>query len=83
MRHHLDIPLATDTAQQVLELRRLRGELGTQALDSSNQTLYALPSAIVQRERYVAAVDAAVPEDAAPDEIVPLWHFRGRQGRQG
>ena len=71
MRHHLDVPLATDTEQQVFELRRLRSELGSQALDSSNQRLYPLPSQLVEREAFIADRDAAVP-----DELIPSWHYR-------
>jgi hypothetical protein len=46
--------IATPTAQQVLEARRLRGELSTPQLDSRNLRLYGLPSAVVRREAFAA-----------------------------
>jgi len=50
MGHHLDRTFATDTAQQVFEARRLRGELGPQALDSVNRRLYPLSHYASARE---------------------------------
>jgi hypothetical protein len=61
MAHHLDHLVASDTSQQVLELRRLRGELGPQTLDSQNRRLYGIPSVVVQREAY-AADRQAIPD---------------------
>ena len=45
--------IASDLSQRVLELRRFRGELGPQALDSQNRRLYPLPCVFVQREAFV------------------------------
>jgi hypothetical protein len=50
-----DLPVASDLSKQVLEMRRLRGELGPCELDSSNRRLYSLPCAVVQREAYIAS----------------------------
>ena len=47
-------PIATELTYEVLKLRRLRGELSTPALDSVNRRLYHLPSAFIQRERFLA-----------------------------
>ena len=73
--HPLYREIATDLTQQVFEARRLRGELGLQALDSQNRRLYPIPSAIVQREAFIADRDSTEPDT----EIVPVWHFRGRK----
>lgn len=48
MGHPLDHAVASELSYLVLQKRRERGELSPCALDSSNQTLYALPSRMVQ-----------------------------------
>jgi hypothetical protein len=40
MSHHLDRPIATNNSYESFQLRRLRGELGPCALDSSYRRLY-------------------------------------------
>jgi hypothetical protein len=72
-RHHLDHVIASDTAQQVLEVRRLRGELGFQTLDSQNRRLYALPSHLVQREAFVYDRETVVD--------TYQWNLRGKRSR--
>ena len=57
--------IATPTFQQVLKLRRFRGELGPCALDSTNRVLYSLPSACVQRESFLADRDVVVDHSGA------------------
>lgn len=59
-RHPLDRPIASDLSYQVFEARRLRGELASCALDSSNRRLYALPSQSVQREAFVADRESVI-----------------------
>lgn len=57
MSNHLQ-EVASDLSLQVLNLRRLKGDLGPCALDSSNRRLYPLPCAIVQREAFIADPEA-------------------------
>lgn len=64
--------IASDLSQQVLELRRLRGELGPQALDSQNRRLYAVPCAVVQREGFIADREVAI--DHAQGRLVESRH---------
>lgn len=42
MAHPLDRPIASDLSFQVFQLRARRRELGTQSLDSTNQTLHVI-----------------------------------------
>ena len=46
--------IASDLSYQVLQARRLRGELGPCALDSTNLRLHNIPCAVVQREAFAA-----------------------------
>lgn len=57
MAHHLDRPIATEFSHQALQTRRLRGEDGPCALDSTNRRLYGVPSLIVNRRAFIADVD--------------------------
>jgi len=50
-----DRPIATDYSYEVLAARRLRGDVQTPALDSTNQRLVNVPSMLVQREAYFAS----------------------------
>lgn len=59
--HPLDRAFATDTAQQVLELRARRGELGVQVLDSANRRLYPLVQG-AGGGQFIADPDAFQPE---------------------
>lgn len=76
-KHPLDVPIASDLSQQVLELRRRRLELTTPELDSQNRRFYGLPSHVVQREAFIADRESVQPDT----EIVPTWHFRGKGQR--
>jgi hypothetical protein len=67
MAHYLDHVVASDQSQQVLELRRLRGELGPQQLDSVNRRLHGIPSQVVVREAFIA------DKDATPDSFQGEW----------
>jgi hypothetical protein len=46
--------IASDLSYQVFERRRLKGELGPCALDSTNRRLYGVPSQTVVREAFIA-----------------------------
>jgi hypothetical protein len=48
-----DYPVASDLSYLVFQKRRERGELAPCALDSTNQALYPLPCAVVQRETFI------------------------------
>ena len=78
------IPIASDLSYLVLQKRRERGELGACALDSSNQRLYPLPSAVVQREAFIGSrsiADGFQGEGQSHQfDVIPTWHFRGRKG---
>lgn len=63
-----DTPLASDLSYLVLQKRRRDSELSTPPLDSTLQRLYALPSALVQREAFIA--DRAVAIDQAKARLV-------------
>ena len=73
--HPLDRDIASDLSQLVLKLRRRRGELGAQTLDSSNQTLYALPSQLAGREAFIADRDTVLERD----DLTPTWAWHGRK----
>ena len=81
----MDRPIASDLSQQVLQMRRLRGELGPCQLDSTNRTLYALPCVVVQREAFIAdrqtVLDGFKWEGHVHDFDPTLGHYRGRKGR--
>ena len=81
----MDRPIASDLSQQVLQMRRLRGELGPCQLDSTNRTLYALPCVVVQREAFIAdrqtVLDSFQGEPRLDGAVIPTWHYRGRKGR--
>lgn len=62
-------PIASDLSYECLQLRRLRGELGPCALDSTNQVLHAFPSVLVQREAFV--VDRLDTGDCARPNLQP------------
>lgn len=77
-RHILDHDVASDLSYRVLQLRARRHELGMQALDSSNQKLYALPSQFVEREHFMADLES-VPDSFQGAAPVPAWHWHGRR----
>lgn len=77
MKHHLDIAMASDLSQQVLEMRRRLGEVSAPALDSSNRRLHPLPSQLVQRDAFIADRESTL-EDLA----VPTFHYRGGRKSQ-
>ena len=54
--------IASDLSYEVLQLRARRLELGTQALDSSNQRLAPLPSKLAQFDSFVADRDVALDQ---------------------
>lgn len=58
----MQTPLASDLSQQVLELRRLRHELGPQVLDSLNRRLYQVEG----YRPFVADVDEFAGNTAQP-----------------
>jgi hypothetical protein len=49
-----DTPFASELSNLVLQKRRREFEMATPALDNTLQQLYALPSAVVQREAFIA-----------------------------
>lgn len=57
-----DYPVASDLSYFVFQKRRERGELAPCALDSSNQRLYPIPCAVVQREAFISARPGGVSE---------------------
>lgn len=57
-----DHPIASDLSYLVLQKRRQAGELSPCALDSVNKRLYALPSAIVQREAFIGDREVALDQ---------------------
>jgi len=59
-----DSLIASDLSYFVLQKRRQSGESGPCALDSSNQRLYPLPSALVQREAFMASRETIHDEPA-------------------
>ena len=79
MRHHLDHPIATELSYLTLQARRLRGELGPCELDSVNRRLYPIPSAIVQREAFMADRES-IPDSFQGERTIPTWHFHGGKG---
>jgi hypothetical protein len=64
-------PIASDLSYFVVQKRRERGELGACALDSSHQRLYAIPSLIAHRRRFIPDVDQFGGDSAAPVPLVP------------
>ncbi len=50
-------PIASDLSYLVLQKRRERGELGAGVLNSRNERLYAIPSLIAHRRRFIADPD--------------------------
>jgi hypothetical protein len=77
--HPLDRPVGSDLSQQVLERRRLQGELASAALDSQNRRLYGLPSQCVERHAFIA--DRESVRDSFQGEALrwPVLHRRERQ----
>jgi hypothetical protein len=69
----METPLASDLSQQVLQLRRLRGELSAPELDSTNRRLHGLPSQLVQRESFIASRETVHTEIA--------WEVQRQQRR--
>lgn len=53
----MDTPIASDLSYLVFQKRRRDAELQTPQLDSTNQRLYPIPCAFVQREAFIADRD--------------------------
>ena len=80
MSHHLDRPLASDLSYLCLQKRRERGELAPCRLDSANQRLYAIPSLIANRRRFVADVDEFLTDASGSHRVESVTpSFNGRK----
>jgi hypothetical protein len=72
--------IATELTYLVIQKQRERGELGACSLDNSHQRLYAIPSLIANRRRFIADVDEFLTDAACSqrvDGVTPS--FNGRQ----
>ena len=75
-------PIASDLSYLVLQKRRERGELGACRLNDTNQRLYAIPSLIANRRKFIADVDEFLTDavqSGRVDAVTPSWHFHGRR----
>lgn len=71
--------IASDLSYEVLQRRRRRFELQTPPLDSTNQALVAIPSAVIQREGYAA--DREAIRDSYQGGFSYATPFIGKQQR--
>lgn len=62
MSHPLDRPIGSDLSFECFQRRARRFELAAPQLDSSNQVLHLLPSAVVQREAFAASKPGGVSD---------------------
>lgn len=71
-------------SQQVLQQRRLRGEIGPQALDATNRRRYPLPACLVERQAVCGhgeAIRESWQGEWLRSELTPIRdrHVKGRQ----
>lgn len=57
MSHHLDHPIGTEKSYLVFQRRRERGELGLGDADCTCQPLYAVPSILANRRKFIPDVE--------------------------
>ena len=74
MRHPLDRPIGSDCSYEIVQRRRLSGELGAQSLDSQNRRLYPIPCAIVQREGFIASREVGVSPETWEERRLAKRH---------
>lgn len=73
-------PIASDLSYLVLQKRRERGEMAPCRLDSANQRLYAIPSLIANRRRFIADVELGNVEPDVMDAMVGYYRPARRKG---